>query len=114
VAPPYSNSSKSLPTKFPAGFLQNGIELALFICEVFIAIKSGSSSSLLIGGVAFPIERGSWDVYREPSRLSPISNMSQSERTCRRCRRKKYAGRRNVPQSRLLAGSRIDLKTKRD
>jgi hypothetical protein len=69
----------------------------------------------MMRGEAFPIERGSWDVCRELPRLSPISNMPQSERISRRCKKgKKYARRRNVPQSRLLASRRVDPETKRD
>jgi hypothetical protein len=66
-------------------------------------------------GEAFPIERGFLRCVGNPY----VSHLSV---TCLKVRespgggagRKKYAERRNISQSRLLAGSRIDPETERD
>jgi hypothetical protein len=69
-----------------------------------------------MGGEAFPIERGFLGCVQGTPHGSHLSV------TCLKVRGspgggaggKKYAGRRNVPQSRLLAGSRVDPETKRN
>jgi hypothetical protein len=83
--------------------------------EVCIAITMPLLSQPLDGRSGVSIERGFLGLCREPPRLSFISDMPQNERISRRrCRGKEYAWRRNVPQSRLLAGSRVDPETQRD